>query len=368
MPTIDGADTPDGVDLYDFEDFDTTRQLVFEDAKNTLMKQFPKEHNGVRMELADVDYSDPDHYTLQDQKKALLNDEYLGRRLRGTVRLFDTRTGEMLDERKMTLMKVPYLTDRGTFIKEGNEWGTISQQRLVPGAYSRYQNNGDLETQFNVRPGTGKAFRINMNPESSQYKFSVGGSELHLYSLMKDIGVSEDEMRKAWGDDVFHANAQEYDSRTFEKAYNKIVPEWDRKKNPARTREEKAKLIQAALDRAQIARGVAKRTLPNLFDAEKAASWTRTGETFSKMASMKRSDLVDIALYINTVANKNIDVDAPKTQLVDEIRNVVTTGLIDGDQRLGKVDARDTAADLVRRMKATKVLNFIDNKASWASV
>jgi hypothetical protein len=46
----------------------------------------------------------------------------------------------------MTLLKVPYLTGRGTFIRDGNEWGTINQTRLIPGAYSRYQNNGDLET------------------------------------------------------------------------------------------------------------------------------------------------------------------------------------------------------------------------------
>lgn len=366
MPTVDGADTPDGVELYDFEDFDKTRSLLYEDTKNALLKQFPKEHNGVRMELADVDYTDPDNYTLGEQKKALQDDSYLSRRLRGAVKLFDTRTGELLDERKMTLMRVPVLTERGTFIKDGNEWGTISQQRLIPGAYSRYQRNGDLETQFNVRPGTGKAFRVNLNPQTGQYKFNIAGSDLHMYSLLKDIGVSDEEMKESWGDDVFNQNAEKYDSRTFEKAYNKIVPEWDRKRNTARTREEKAKLIRDALDRSQIATSVAKRTLPNLFDIAKKASWREQGETFMKMAALSVKDLRLVAAYINHSAGKTIDLNAGKEDLEQQIKKVVVTGFTNGDENLGFVDREDTAAALVRQMKATQTWKGVQNKVNQA--
>lgn len=351
MPTVEGAETPEGVDLYDFEDFDKTRSLLYEDTKNALIKQFPKEHNGVRMELADVDYADPDNYTLSEQKKALQEDGYLSRRLRGTVKLFDTRTGELLDQRKMTLMRVPFLTERGTFIKDGNEWGTISQQRLIPGAYSRYQKNGDLETQFNVRPGTGKAFRVNMNPQTGQYKFNIAGSDLHMYSLLKDIGVSDEEMKESWGEDVFAQNSEKYDSRTFEKAYNKIVPEWDRKRNTARTKEEKAKLIRDALDRSQIATSVAKRTLPNLFDIAKQAAWREQGEVFYKMAALSVKDLKLIAAYINHSAGKTINLDTSKEELENQIKKVVVTGFTNGDENLGFVDVNDTAAALVRQMK-----------------
>lgn len=362
MRTIEDADVPDGVDLYDFEDFATSRKLLYDDTKAALASQFPKEHNGVRMELSDLDYADPEDYSVADQKKALLNDEYLGRRLRGKVRLTDVTTGEVLDERTMTLMKVPYLTERGTFIREGNEWGTISQQRLIPGAYSRYQKNGDLETQFNVRPGTGKAFRVNMNPATSQYKFNIAGSDLHLYSLLRDIGVSDDEMRESWGDDVLAMNKKEYDPRTFEKAFNKIVPEWERKAKPERSREEKIEMIKGALNRSQIASSVAKKTLPNLFSREKAASWRRYGETFEKIASLGKTDLKDLGLYLNSALDKHIDVEADKKELVSQIRNTISTGLEDGDASVGKVDAQDEAAALVRRMQASRVFDVVEKK------
>lgn len=365
MPNvIEDADAPDGVDLYDFEDFTTSRNLLYKDAKESLLKQFPKEHNGVRMELADVDYVDPDDYSVSDQKKALLEDDYLGRRLRGTVRLTDTATGQVLDERKMTLMKVPYITERGTFIRDGNEWGTISQQRLIPGAYSRYQKNGDLETQFNVRPGTGKAFRVQMNPATSQYKFDIAGSSLHMYSLLRDIGVSDDEIRESWGDDVLAANKSEYDPRVFEKAYNKIVPEWDRKNNPGRTREEKAIMIKNALDRSQIASAVAKRTLPNMFSREKAAAWRRKGEVIEKVASLTKNDLVDIGVYLNKALGKHIDVNAGRDELAQQIRNVVTTGVADGTEPA----QQDDAAALVRQIQANRVFGKLEQKVLMRSI
>lgn len=353
---VDGAEVPPGVKLMDFEDFETHRNLIFQDAKDTIQKAFPKEHNGVRMELTDVDYVDPEDYSIQEQKKALHEDKFIGRRLRGKVTLRDVNTGEVLDSKKMTLMKVPWLTDRGTFIREGNEWGTINQQRLLPGAYSRRQANGDLETQFNVRPGTGGAFRIQFNPQSAQYKFSIAGSDLHLYSLLKDIGVSDDEMRRSWGDAVFETNAAAYDSRTLEKAYSKIVPEWERKKYPDRTREDKIVMIKNALNRSQMAAAVARKTLPNLFSRTKSAGWRDAHLFMQKSASMKLADLQDIATYINVHADKHIDVSLPKEQLVQAIKNTIATGMEDGSMQLGKVDYSDEGAQLVRQDKATRFI------------
>lgn len=359
----EGADAPidkDGnkIKLYDWEDHKTHRQLIFEDAKNTLVSQFPKEYNGKRMELSDVEYEDPENYNISTQKKALHSDAFIGRRLRGTVTLKDAKTGQVLDEKKLTLMKMPYLTNRGTFIKDGNEWGTISQTRLMPGAYARRQNNGDLEMQFNVRPGTGGAFRVNLNPESAQYKISIGGSELHLYSLMHDMGIQDDDMRSRWGDEVFSANADKYDPRVLDKAYDKLVPEWDREKNPGRSKEEKARLINNALNRSQMATKVAQKTLPTMFSAEKRASWRNTGQTLSKVASMTRSDMEDVAEFINIVTGESIDLGTSKSDLVTQIMNTVTTGSKDG----GKADTSNPAVAAVRKRHMQRVLDMINSK------
>lgn len=364
---LEGAEAPDDVELIDMEDFDKHRQLIFDDAKNTLIKSFPKEHNGVRIELEDVDYTDPDTFSLAEQKKALHEDTFLGRRLRGTVTLKDSKTGELLDRKKITLMKVPWLTERGTFINGGNEWGSISQQRLLPGAYSRIQANGDLETQFNVRPGTGGAFRVQFNPASAQYRFSIGGSDLHLYSLLHDIGVSDDTLKKRWGNQIFETNAAGYDSRTLEKAYNKIVPDWDKKNNPNRTKEEKIELIKNALNRSQMAVAVAKKTLPSLFDRTKSASWLETGNIMTKCASMSLTDLKELAVYINENLNKNIDVSLSKKDLLTEIKNVVVTGLTDGDVRTNNIDKSDNGAASVRNLRMSVFLHNLKKKVNKPS-
>lgn len=353
---VDNAEAPKGVELYDFEDFDKHRDLIFNDAKTALIKSFPREHNGVRIELSNVDYVDPETYSTKEQKKALHEDAFLGRRLRGKVTLRDVNTGETLDEKTMTLMKVPWLTDRGTFIREGNEWGSIAQQRLLPGAYSRVQANGDLETQFNVRPGTGGAFKVQFNPESAQYRFSIAGSNLHLYSLLKELGVADEDLQRRWGKEVWALNAENYDRGTLEKAYNKIVPDWDKQKNPNRTREEKVELIKNALNRSQMATAVAKKTLPNLFNREKAAAWEEAHQLMTKCASLRVEDLQDIAAYINHAADKNIDIEGGKKYLANAIKSVVATGLVDGDITTGKVDESDTSAALVRSLKANRFM------------
>ena len=353
------AELPDGVELYDLEDFDTHRNLIFKDAKESMEKQFPKEHNGVRMELKDVDYADPERYSIRDQKRALHEDKFLMRRLRGTITLKDAKTGEVLDEKATTLMRVPYLTDRGTFIRSGNEWASIAQQRLLPGAYSRYQNNGDLETQFNVRPGTGNAFRVQLNPETAQYKFSIAGSELHLYSLLHDIGVSDERMEEGWGKDILAQNKENYDARVFEKAYNKIVPEWDRKNNPGRSREEKVELIKNALDRSQIATNVAKKTLPSLFNMKKRAAWVSAGELMEKVANLNKEDLENIAHYINGTAGTSINVNATKSELEEQIRLVVKDGY--DPQNADKIKNNNGVA-LVQQMNMKRALDKIRNK------
>lgn len=346
------------VALYDWEDFKSHRKLIFDDAKSALESQFPKEYNGKRMELTDLAYEDKDSYDIAAQKKALHEDGFIGNRLRGTVSLYDTKTGSLLDKKRVTLMKLPYLTNRGTFIKDGNEWGSIAQTRLLPGAYARRQNNGDLEMQFNVRPGTGGAFRVNFNPESAQYKISIGGAEIHLYSLMRELGVPDDELKARWGQDVLALNADNYDSRVLDKAYNKIVPEWDRDKNPNRTREEKVTLIKNALNRSQMAVNVAKATLPNMFDRSKAASWVEDGECMSKMAAMTKADLEDIAEFAGAVTGEPVSVDVPKDELVRQIRNIVSTGSVDGS--VVNTDVPGVAAVRQRHMK--RVLDMINSK------
>lgn len=267
----DDDEYPQGVKLREFDDYDSLRTDIFDGMKAEMSRVFPQSYGGIRVELNDVDYDGPDRFTLKDQKHALLNDKFLARRLRGTMRLVDEKTGSVMDEKKMTLMQVPYLTERGTFVHNGSEYTTNTQARLMPGVYTRRQANGELETQFNPKVGSGSSFRVGFDPKSTQYRMKIGQANLHLYSLLRDLGVNDEQLREAWGDDIWERNQRKYDSRVFDKAYARLVPK--RNQKPEAAREDKTLQLKEALDHFLVAKKVIERTLPNMLDFSKSAAW-----------------------------------------------------------------------------------------------
>lgn len=254
----DKSDILPQVGLTDWHDFPKRRTAIFDAVKSSMEKRFPQTHGGVRLELHDLHYIDPEAFTPAEQKDALLSNKFLHRRLRGTYKLLDDKSGELLDSRESTVMRVPWLTDRGTFIHGGNEYTTMSQSRLLPGVYTRKKQNGETESHFNSRRGTGSSFRVRLEPESGLFKLDIGQASLRLYSLLKDIGVADEELEKRWGPDLLRINRDAYDRRVFEKAYQKLV----RRPVAEASAEDKARAIREALAGTKLDRAVLSRTLP----------------------------------------------------------------------------------------------------------
>ena len=319
---------PEGVDLYDFDDYPTQRRLLFDSVRSSVSEQFPLEYKDVRLEVQDVDYEGPEEYSLAEQRDAIMNDKYLTRKLRGTLRLIDTTTGEPLEERRTTLMKVPYLTDRGTFIHKGNEIASIRQGRLLAGPYARRQDNGNLEVQWNPRVGTGKSFRVGLEPQTAQYKIKIGGSNLHLYSLLKDLGTSDEELESSWGPRVLEMNRKKYDIRTLDKAYDKLLNEY--KRVPGASREDKAAAVREAIEAVQYNRRVVERNLPNWRDRVKAASWREQGdaldsrvETMVKRANFTAQEVDELAMFLASEHGAQIPQEGTKGDKEEAIINFI---------------------------------------------
>lgn len=279
----DAVAPPQGVRLRDPDDTDGVR----DDIEQGILKAMQNyvhgyEYGGTRLELSDLAYADRPRYTLAEQREALLKDATLARRLRGTVSLVDVETNKPLEVRKnVTLARVPYLTQRGTMIHNGSEYAPVSQSRLLPGAYTRKRNNGELETHFNTRPGTGSAMRVSLDPATGQYRLRVGTSNVHAYSVFRDLGVSDEELTKRWGPEVLEANRVGYDARAIDRVYLKAIPKWQR--DPSLSKPDKAAAVSAAFARAQVAKTVLQDNLPNLFSREKAASWRLQGSTMERL-------------------------------------------------------------------------------------
>ncbi len=286
IPVADIPEPPQGVTLRDPEDSDGIRG----DIESSMLKAMGRyvngySYGGVRLELKDMKYVGPEKFTKQQQHEALLNDKLLSRRLRGTVRLIDEETNDVLDERKnLTLAHVPYLTERGTFVDNGSEFSPVMQSRLLPGVYARKRDNGELETHFNVRPGTGSAMRVSFDPTSAQYRLKVGSSDLHAYSVFRDLGVSDEELERRWGPEILEANRAKYSRSTLDRLYQRTIPKWER--DDAQSPADKVAAIRAALDRTQVAKSILEQNLPNLFSREKSAHWRMAGRAIQVAQDM----------------------------------------------------------------------------------
>lgn len=262
---------PKNVKLIEPDDFETHRAAIFDNVHKALVSSFPRTHGGVRMELGNTGYEGPEDFTPAEQKAALLGNKFLTRRLRGTVNLYDDKTNELLDSTHTTLMNVPWLTQRGTFVHGGNDYAPINQMRLVPGPYGRVMSNGQLEVHFNPKPGTGMGYRVLLEPDTAQYKLRIGpGMHAHLYSVLHDMGVGDDDLEKTWGPDVLARNKSKYNPKAIKQVYGRLVPPRDQ--NPEATPQEQAEALHAAFGRTQILSSVARQHLPDMFDAIKKAS------------------------------------------------------------------------------------------------
>jgi DNA-directed RNA polymerase subunit beta len=311
----DSVAPPPGVRLRDPNDTDGLR----DDIEQGILKSMQKyvhgyEYGGTRLELSDLAYADRPKYSLAEQREALLKDSTLARRLRGTVSLVDVETNKPLEVRKnVTLARVPYLTQRGTMIHNGSEYAPVSQSRLLPGAYTRRRNNGELETHFNTRPGSGSAIRMSLDPTTGQYRLRVGTSNVHAYSVLKDMGVTDDEMERRWGPEILEANRKGYDQRAIDRVYAKAIPKWQR--DASLPKADKARAVVEAFGRAQVARTVLRDNLPNLYSREKAASWRFLGLAMEKAAGVRYAEAAPEPEWVE---------DAPQAlSLVDATRRIL---------------------------------------------
>jgi DNA-directed RNA polymerase beta subunit len=207
-----------------FGDSAAARQAVFDQTLAAAESIKPRTNARHTLELADVDYTGPDRYTLAQQKAAILEGRSLGRKLRGVWRLRDNATGDVLDEKPATLATVPYMTDRGTFINNGVEYTVSNQMRLRPGVFSRVKNNGEIEAHVNVLPGEGRSHRYHLDPAKSVFYANIDQAKIPLLPLLRAMGADDKQLREAWGPDILAANLQNDNPAQLAKFFEKFLP------------------------------------------------------------------------------------------------------------------------------------------------
>lgn len=192
--------------VYRLDDYDAIRQIIFDNVKSAVERRFPLRNDRYTLSLEDVDYDDPEDIDVNEQKRLLLNNKSSTRRLRGSWVLRDAETDKVLSKsRRMTLMHVPRMSSRGTFIRNGREYNLTNIMRLEPGVYCK-QKPDEVSAQFNIKQGTGQGFNMALNPKTGLFTIRRGTTNAPAYTVLHDMGVTDEQMRDAWGKDIFETN------------------------------------------------------------------------------------------------------------------------------------------------------------------
>jgi len=192
--------------LYRLDDYPAIRTSLFDNVKSAVNRRFPLRNDRYTLGLEDVDYDDPEDVDVDEQKRMLLEGKSSVRRLRGSWVLRDAATDKVVSKtRRMTLMRVPRISDRGTFIRNGKEYVIGSILRLEPGVYCKRKPD-EVSAQFNIKQGTGGGFNMVLNPKTGTFQIRRGTLNVPAYPVLHDMGITDDQMQEAWGKDIFMAN------------------------------------------------------------------------------------------------------------------------------------------------------------------
>lgn len=196
-------------DIYDPLDFKTVGEKVRTNIVAAIGKRFPVVGDKYTLTIENLAYDKSDS-SLAAEKNAIQNEKNHSDKLRGDWVLYDNATGKAIQRRRETLMNVPRMTERGTFIRNGSELCLKHMFRLRPGLYARMKADGTPALQINPVQTTGRQMTINLQPETGIFTVSRGTRTFGVLPLLRAAGVSDDEIKAAWGEELFNMNANKY--------------------------------------------------------------------------------------------------------------------------------------------------------------
>lgn len=206
-------------------DPDKTRDWLHEKVASAFQKHLNKlESPAYRLKVTNVELQLPKTApSYKEQNKAIMEKRDISFPLRGSFEMIDKKTGRVIDSKTTTIAHIPWLTDRNTAILNGSEYVVSGQQRLKPGVYTRIKESGEAEAHVNVVPGSGVGGKVIFYPDRALFVYQVGTTQIKLYGLLHDLGVSDAEMERAWGKEILLKNKQLSTGGELEKFYTKVI-------------------------------------------------------------------------------------------------------------------------------------------------
>lgn len=181
-------------------DYSGMRGHYLKAVTDAVSKAFPVEGDVTRVEVFDVAPAQDVSYGVRDVRKAVLDGKSLNVPVRARLRVTDKNTGAVLAETSpRTLLRVPYLTDEGTMVRNGVRYVGLKQMRLDPGVYVRRGSDDKVGAAISVEPGTGSAFNIVLEPETGVFEARMGSRRIPLDYILEQMGVPESDRAAAYG-------------------------------------------------------------------------------------------------------------------------------------------------------------------------
>lgn len=251
------------LDRWNLYDTAKTRQAIFDSVLGAIKSINAIENKNYRLEIIDPHYDKKETFSIEEQKKAILSNSSLFRKIVGKLRLIDKASNNVIDEKEVTLAHVPYYTNRGSFILNGNEYHLSNQIRLRSGIYHRIKDNGEIEAHINPIMGTGPTHRYRLEPNTGVFKLDIGQASIPLLPVLKALGATDENIISIWGNEVYRLNKKYDDPKIYEKLYQRFIPNY----NPAMSEKEKRQLLQNYFQSMRVESNVTKITLGHPFES-----------------------------------------------------------------------------------------------------
>ena len=173
----------------------------------SVRQQFPVKGRLQTLHLENLDVRDVLHPDdIRSQKKAKTDGSSWAVPLYGTFVLKDNLSGKTVEKRTVRIADIPKMTKRYSYIVGGQEYQVDNQWQLKPGAYGRRRQSGQLEVQFNCAGPGSKSFDMLFSPEKRQFQIEWNKAKIPAYPILSSMGVTDAQLQKAWGKDIFEAN------------------------------------------------------------------------------------------------------------------------------------------------------------------
>ncbi len=244
------------VKLRAFGDISGLRDDIAAGVLGGLANRFPLANNRYRLELSELQHT-PKQFTIAEQKAAILRGKTLSTPVKGLWQLIDVETDAVVDKARRTVTRIPYINQQGTYIYNGHQYALSNQARLRPGVYARKREDGGLESHFNVKAGTGRGFRLMLEPSTGVFNMHVGQAKIKLLPILRKMGMSDSQIRRAWGNDLFVANAAKDDTSAYQKALTRLGSY----RSKSSVGEEQDQTLLDVLNRSELDENVTERTL-----------------------------------------------------------------------------------------------------------